>query len=173
MFLSIFIHVFSCQSTAPHSSPVGGATAPVSLYATTVVKAQRIISRRRKSLPHSRSLSSSSRLSSAGHKMAKLKDKRREKVSVATEIDRLEERKALCKDNLERAEFKSRKEKLSDKERQELEDEMSIMNERVQKLDKELETLRGENRKNMLLSVALLVFSALFYYIFFYNEEES
>lgn len=40
-------------------------------------------------------------------------------------------------------------------------------------LDKELETLRGENRKNMLLSVALLVFSALFYYIFFYNEEES
>ncbi|XP_073349146.1 coiled-coil domain-containing protein 167 [Pagrus major] len=105
--------------------------------------------------------------------MAKLKDKRREKVSVATEIDRLEERRTLCKDNLERAEFKSRKEKLSDKERQELEDEMSIMNERVQKLDKELETLRGENRKNMLLSVALLVFSALFYYIFFYNEEES
>ncbi|KAM8726602.1 coiled-coil domain-containing protein 167 [Acanthopagrus schlegelii] len=105
--------------------------------------------------------------------MAKLKDKRREKVSVATEIDRLEERKALCKDNLERAEFKSRKEKLSEKERQELEDEMSIMNERVQKLDKELETLRGENRKNMLLSVALLVFSALFYYIFVYNEDES
>lgn len=40
-------------------------------------------------------------------------------------------------------------------------------------LDKELETLRGENRKNMLLSVALLVFSALFYYIFVYKEDES
>ncbi|XP_023144595.1 coiled-coil domain-containing protein 167 [Amphiprion ocellaris] len=105
--------------------------------------------------------------------MAKLKDKRREKVSVATEIDRLEERRARCQDNLERAEFKSRKEKMSEKDRQELEDEMAIMNERVQRLDKELETLRGENRRNMMLSVALLAVSALFYYIFFYSEEDS
>ncbi|XP_041815048.1 coiled-coil domain-containing protein 167 [Chelmon rostratus] len=105
--------------------------------------------------------------------MAKLKEKKREKISVATEIDRLEERRARCQDNLERAEFRSRKEKLSEKERQELEDEMTIMNERVQKLDKELEMLRGENRKNMLLSVALLAVSALFYYVFFYNEEDS
>ncbi|XP_034435730.1 coiled-coil domain-containing protein 167 [Hippoglossus hippoglossus] len=105
--------------------------------------------------------------------MAKLKDKRREKTSVATEIDRLEERRTRCHDNLERAEFKSRKEQLSDRERQELEDEMGLMNERVQKLDKELETLRGENRKNMVLSVALLAISALFYYMFFYNEEDS
>ncbi|KAK2856218.1 hypothetical protein Q5P01_004953 [Channa striata] len=105
--------------------------------------------------------------------MAKQKDKRREKISVATEIDRLEERRARCQDNLERAEFRSRKEKLSEQQRQELEDEMTIMNERVQKLDKELEILRGENRKNMLLSVALLAISALFYYMFFYNEEDS
>ncbi|XP_008296469.1 coiled-coil domain-containing protein 167 [Stegastes partitus] len=105
--------------------------------------------------------------------MAKQKDKRREKISVATEIDRLEERRARCQDNLERAEFRSRKEKLSEKDRQELEDEMAIMNERVQKLDQELETLRGENRRNMLLSVALLAVSALFYYMFFYNEEDS
>nr|XP_046229601.1 coiled-coil domain-containing protein 167 [Scatophagus argus] len=105
--------------------------------------------------------------------MAKLKDKRREKISVATEIDRLEERRERCQNNLERADFRRRKEKLSDKERQELEDEISIINERVQKLDKELQTLRGENRKNMLLSVALLVVSAIFYYIFFYSEEDS
>ncbi|XP_029966207.1 coiled-coil domain-containing protein 167 [Salarias fasciatus] len=105
--------------------------------------------------------------------MAKLKDKRRENISVATEIDRLEERKARCQDNLERAEFRSRREELSEKERQELEDEMAIMNERVLKLDKELETLRGENRRNMVLSVALLVLSALFYYIFIYSEENS
>ncbi|XP_054474862.1 coiled-coil domain-containing protein 167 [Anoplopoma fimbria] len=105
--------------------------------------------------------------------MAKLKDKRREKTSVATEIDRLEERRTRCQDNLVRAEFRSRKEKLSDKDRQDLEDEMTIINERVLKLDKELETLRGENRRNMLLSVALLVVSALFYYVFFFNEEDS
>lgn len=105
--------------------------------------------------------------------MAKLKDKRREKTSVASEIDRLEERRARCQDNLEKVEFKSRKERLSDQDRQDLEDEMTIINERVLKLDKELETLRGENRRNMMLSVALLVISAFFYYIFFYNEEDS
>ncbi|XP_053301083.1 coiled-coil domain-containing protein 167 isoform X1 [Pleuronectes platessa] len=121
--------------------------------------------------------------------MSKLKDKRREKTSVASEIDRLEERRTRCHDNLERAEFKSRKEQLSERERlliepsvsvssfllhrQELEDEMGIMNERVQKLDKELKTLRGENRRNMVLSVALLAISALVYYMFVYMEEDS
>ncbi|XP_060947481.1 coiled-coil domain-containing protein 167 [Limanda limanda] len=105
--------------------------------------------------------------------MSKLKDKRREKTSVATEIDRLEERRTRCHDNLERAEFKSRKEQLSERERQELEDEMGIMNERVLKLDKELKTLRGENRRNMVLSVALLAISALFYYMLVYIEEDS
>ncbi|XP_041832565.1 coiled-coil domain-containing protein 167 [Melanotaenia boesemani] len=105
--------------------------------------------------------------------MVKLKDKKREKISIATEIDRLEEKRARCSDNLERAEFKSRKERLAEKERQELEDEMAIISERVQKLDKELESLRGENRRNMLLSVALLAVSALFYYIFFYSENDA
>ncbi|XP_071773860.1 coiled-coil domain-containing protein 167 [Centroberyx gerrardi] len=104
--------------------------------------------------------------------MTKSKDKKREKISVATEIDRVEERRARCQDNLERAEFRQRRQKLTDKERQELEDEMAIMNERVQKLDKELETLRGENRRNMMLSVALLAVSALFYYVFIYSEED-
>lgn len=85
-FCWFFSHSLSCQSTAPHSSPVGGRTAPVSLFAATDVKTQPRISRRRKSLPHSHSLSCSSRHSSAGHNMAKLKDKRREKVSVATEV---------------------------------------------------------------------------------------
>ncbi|XP_068197830.1 coiled-coil domain-containing protein 167 [Antennarius striatus] len=105
--------------------------------------------------------------------MAKLKDKKREKFSVATEIDRLEERRVRCKNNLEKADYRNRRENLSEVERRELEDEMSIMNERIQKLDKDLESLRGENRKNMLLSVALLVVSALVYYAFFYNEEDS
>ncbi|XP_007552875.1 coiled-coil domain-containing protein 167 [Poecilia latipinna] len=105
--------------------------------------------------------------------MAKMKDKKRENVSIASEIDRLEERRERCQDNLERAEFKSRKARLSEQERQELEKEMAIINERVQKLDKELAMLRGENRRNMVLSVALLTISALFYYVFFYNEDDT
>lgn len=40
-------------------------------------------------------------------------------------------------------------------------------------LDKELQLLRGENRKNMLLSVAVFAISALAYYAFFYNEVDT
>lgn len=105
--------------------------------------------------------------------MPKLKDKRRENYSVASEIDRLEERRARCQDNLDQAEFRHRRVPLSDKERQDLEEEMAIMNERVQKLDQELQVLRGENRRNMVLSLALLAVSALFYYVFVYSEEQS
>lgn len=97
--------------------------------------------------------------------MTKSKDKR-EKVSVASEIDRVEERRLRCHDSIERAEFRRRREELSDQDRQSLEDEMTIMNDRMQKYDKELEVLRGENRRNMMLSVALLAVSALFYYAF-------
>ncbi|XP_020775361.2 coiled-coil domain-containing protein 167 [Boleophthalmus pectinirostris] len=107
------------------------------------------------------------------NRMPKLKDKRRENYSVASEIDRLEERRARCQDNLDQVEFRHRREALSEKERQDLEEEMTIMNERVNKLDQELQVLRGENRRNMVLSVALLAVSALFYYVFIYSEDQS
>ncbi|CAL1586480.1 unnamed protein product [Knipowitschia caucasica] len=105
--------------------------------------------------------------------MPKLKDKRKENYSVASEIDRLEVRRAQCQENLEQAEFKHRRDELSEEQRQDLELEMSFMNERVHKLDQELQVLRGENRRNMVLSVALLAVSALFYYVFIYSEDQS
>uniref|UniRef100_A0A672JXI8 Coiled-coil domain-containing protein 167 n=2 Tax=Sinocyclocheilus grahami TaxID=75366 RepID=A0A672JXI8_SINGR len=100
--------------------------------------------------------------------MSKSRTLKKEKISVASEIDRTEERKLHCKTSLERAEFRQRKEQLSDNDRLALEDEMTILNERIQKYEKELQVLRGENRKNMMLSVALLAISALFYYTFIY-----
>ncbi|XP_056437036.1 coiled-coil domain-containing protein 167 isoform X2 [Gadus chalcogrammus] len=87
-------------------------------------------------------------------------------------IDRVEERRTRFQDNIEKAEFRTRREVLSDRERQDLEDEMTIMRERVQRLDKDLITLRGENRRNMMLSVALLALSAFFYYAFIYGDED-
>ncbi|KAG1952766.1 coiled-coil domain-containing protein 167 [Pimephales promelas] len=100
--------------------------------------------------------------------MSKSRTTKKEKISVASEIDRIEERKSHCKNNLERSEFRQRKEQLTDSERLALEDEMTIMNIRIQNYEKELQVLRGENRKNMMLSVALLAISALFYYTFIY-----
>ncbi|KAJ8009707.1 hypothetical protein DPEC_G00094340 [Dallia pectoralis] len=97
--------------------------------------------------------------------MTKSKDMR-EKVSVASEIDRVEGRRLQCQGSMKKVEFRQRREELSDQDRQALEDEMTIMNERVQNYDKELELLRGENRRNMMLSVAVFAVSALFYYTF-------
>ncbi|XP_067247609.1 coiled-coil domain-containing protein 167 isoform X2 [Chanodichthys erythropterus] len=65
--------------------------------------------------------------------MSKSRTTKKEKISVASEIDRIEERKLHCKNNLERAEFRQRKHQLSDSDRLALEDEMTIMNERIQK----------------------------------------
>ncbi|XP_062860911.1 coiled-coil domain-containing protein 167 [Trichomycterus rosablanca] len=98
--------------------------------------------------------------------MTKPKNIKRENISVATEIDRIEEQRTHIQDRLEIAEFRHRREQLLDEERKALEDEMAILNERIQKFDKELGILRGENRRNMMLSVALLAISALFYYAF-------
>ncbi|XP_053506631.1 coiled-coil domain-containing protein 167 [Ictalurus furcatus] len=100
--------------------------------------------------------------------MTKAKNIKKEKISVATEIDHIEEQRLKCQDGLERAEFRRRREQLSDEDKQALEDEMAIMNERIQKYEKELADLRGENRRNMVLSVALFAISALFYYAFVY-----
>lgn len=101
-------------------------------------------------------------------KMSKPRTSKKEKISVASEIDRIEERRLHSKHNLERAEFRQRKQQLSDNDRLALEDEITILNERIQKYEKELQVLRGENRENMMLSVALLAISALFYYSFIY-----
>ncbi|XP_066525504.1 coiled-coil domain-containing protein 167 [Hoplias malabaricus] len=94
------------------------------------------------------------------------KTMKKEKISVANEIDRIEEQRLHCQNSLERVEFRHRREELSDEDRKALEDEMVIMNERIQIYEKELQVLRGENRRNMMLSVALLAISALFYYAF-------
>nr|AAI33989.1 Si:ch211-214j24.7 protein [Danio rerio] len=100
--------------------------------------------------------------------MTRTRTVKKGKISVASEIDRVEERKLQCKNSLERAEFRKRKQQLSDDDRLALEDEMTILNERVEKYEKDLQVLRGENRRNMMLSVALLAISALFYYTFIY-----
>ncbi|KAK3545054.1 hypothetical protein QTP86_033242, partial [Hemibagrus guttatus] len=51
-------------------------------------------------------------------------------------IDRIEEQRLKCQGSLERAEFRHRREQLSDEDKQALEDEMEIMNERIKKYGK-------------------------------------
>ncbi|XP_028809155.1 coiled-coil domain-containing protein 167 [Denticeps clupeoides] len=96
------------------------------------------------------------------------KGSKRDNISVASELERVEERRGRCRDQLERVELRRRREELAEQDRQALEDEMTHLTERIRKYDCELQALRGENRRNMMLSVALLAISALFYYAFIY-----
>ncbi|XP_076862484.1 coiled-coil domain-containing protein 167 [Brachyhypopomus gauderio] len=100
--------------------------------------------------------------------MTKSKNTKKEKISVANEIDRVEERLVQCRGSLDRTEFRLRREELSDEDRQALEDELTITTERIKKYEKDLAVLRRENRKNMMLSMALLTLSALVYYALVY-----
>ncbi|KAK6489449.1 coiled-coil domain-containing protein 167 [Huso huso] len=88
---------------------------------------------------------------------------KKQNISIAKEIDSVEGRLSLCRDSLEGVEFRLRKEELSDEGRQSLEEEKTILMHRVSKYEGELQSLRGENRRNMLLSVTLLALFVLLY----------
>ncbi|XP_075454904.1 coiled-coil domain-containing protein 167 [Ascaphus truei] len=88
---------------------------------------------------------------------------RKEKLSVAREIDGLEEKLASCRQNLEDVDFKMRKLELTVEGRKSLEKEKNSLNSRVSNYERELKSLRHENRKNMMISVSLFLLIALVY----------
>ncbi|XP_075060550.1 coiled-coil domain-containing protein 167 [Mixophyes fleayi] len=90
--------------------------------------------------------------------------KKKEKLSVAREIDDTEERLATCKSSLEDVDFKLRKLELTVESRKSLEKEKNSLSSKMSHYEKELKSLRHENRKNMLMSVAIFLVLALVYY---------
>ncbi|KAE8600242.1 hypothetical protein XENTR_v10013145 [Xenopus tropicalis] len=90
--------------------------------------------------------------------------KKKEKLSVAREIDGMEEKVALCKYNLDVIDVKLRKMELTEEGRKSLEKEKSSLSSRLSNYERELKSLRHENRKNMLLSVAIFLLFAVGYY---------
>ncbi|XP_018428943.1 PREDICTED: coiled-coil domain-containing protein 167 [Nanorana parkeri] len=90
--------------------------------------------------------------------------KKREKISVVREIDGMEERLAACRTNLDDVDYKLRKLELTEEGRKSLEKEKNSLTNKMSRYEKELKSLRHENRKNMLLSVAIFLFISLVYY---------
>uniref|UniRef100_A0A4W3GVI6 Coiled-coil domain-containing protein 167 n=1 Tax=Callorhinchus milii TaxID=7868 RepID=A0A4W3GVI6_CALMI len=78
-------------------------------------------------------------------------------------IDALEERLAVCKENLETIDWQLHREELSMESRQSLQDEKTMLKERVSRYEHELWSLRKENGRNMVLSLALLSLFLLLY----------
>lgn len=89
--------------------------------------------------------------------------RRREGLSVAREIDGLEEKLALCRQSMEEVDLKLRREKLSPEGRKSLERERNLLMTKADNYEKELSVLRKENRKNAALAVAMALLIALIY----------
>lgn len=89
--------------------------------------------------------------------------KKREGLSVAREIDELEEKLSLCRQSMEEVDLKLRGEKLSHEGRKSLERERNLLMTKADNYEKELSVLRKENRKNAALAVAMVLLIALIY----------
>ncbi|KFO26991.1 coiled-coil domain-containing protein 167 [Fukomys damarensis] len=89
--------------------------------------------------------------------------KKRENLGVALEIDGLEEKLTRCQRDLEAVSCRLHGAELSHEDRLSLEKEKNSLMSRASNYEKELKLLRQENRKNMLLSVAIFILLALLY----------
>ncbi|XP_064914200.1 coiled-coil domain-containing protein 167 [Columba livia] len=89
--------------------------------------------------------------------------RRRERLSVAREIDGLEEKLAHCRQSMEEVDVKLRREKLSPEGRKSLERERNLLMTKADNYEKELNALRKENRRNAALAVAMGLLIALIY----------
>ncbi|XP_003789205.1 coiled-coil domain-containing protein 167 isoform X2 [Otolemur garnettii] len=89
--------------------------------------------------------------------------KKRESLGVALEIDGLEEKLSQCQRDLEAVNSRLHRAELSPEARKSLEKEKNSLMSKASNYEKELKLLRQENRKNMLLSVAIFILLTLVY----------
>ncbi|XP_006148685.1 coiled-coil domain-containing protein 167 isoform X2 [Tupaia chinensis] len=89
--------------------------------------------------------------------------KKRENLGVALEIDGLEEKLSQCRRDLETVNSRLYGAELSPEARRSLEKEKNSLMSKASNYEKELQLLRQENRKNMLLSVAIFIILTLVY----------
>ncbi|XP_074845894.1 coiled-coil domain-containing protein 167 isoform X2 [Carettochelys insculpta] len=89
--------------------------------------------------------------------------KKRGGLSVAQEIDGLEQKLSLCRQSMKEVDLKLRRDKLSPEGRQALERERSLLVTEAETYETELKVLRKENRKNAALAVAVVLLIAVIY----------
>ncbi|XP_054334116.1 coiled-coil domain-containing protein 167-like [Pongo pygmaeus] len=88
---------------------------------------------------------------------------KRENLGVALEIIGLEEKLSQCRRDLEAVNSRLHSRELSPEARRSLEKEKNSLMNKASNYEKELKFLRQENRKNMLLSVAIFFLLTLIY----------
>ncbi|KAM4770820.1 coiled-coil domain-containing protein 167 [Rhinophrynus dorsalis] len=91
-------------------------------------------------------------------------EKKKKNLSGIREIDRMQEKLESCKRSLDDTDFKLRKLELTKEEERSLEKKKNSLTNKISHYERELKSLRHENRKNMLVSVAIFLLLALVYY---------
>ncbi|XP_041613815.1 coiled-coil domain-containing protein 167 [Vulpes lagopus] len=89
--------------------------------------------------------------------------KKRENLGVALEIDGLEEKLSRCRKDLEAVNSRLHGAELSPEARKSLEKEKNSLMSKASNYEKELQLLRQENRRNMVLSVAIFILLTFIY----------
>ncbi|KAM8938196.1 coiled-coil domain-containing protein 167 isoform 2-T2 [Lycaon pictus] len=89
--------------------------------------------------------------------------KKRESLGVALEIDGLEEKLSRCRKDLEAVNSRLHGAELSPEARKSLEKEKNSLMSKASNYEKELQLLRQENRRNMVLSVAVFILLTFIY----------
>ncbi|XP_025846633.2 coiled-coil domain-containing protein 167 [Vulpes vulpes] len=89
--------------------------------------------------------------------------KKRENLGVALEIDGLEEKLSRCRKDLEAVNSRLHRAELSPEARKSLEKEKNSLMSKASNYEKELQLLRQENRRNMVLSVAIFILLTFIY----------
>ncbi|XP_038409863.1 coiled-coil domain-containing protein 167 isoform X12 [Canis lupus familiaris] len=89
--------------------------------------------------------------------------KKRESLGVALEIDGLEEKLSRCRKDLEAVNSRLHGAELSPEARKSLEKEKNSLMSKASNYEKELQLLRQENRRNMVLSVAIFILLTFIY----------
>ncbi|XP_039385972.1 coiled-coil domain-containing protein 167 isoform X4 [Mauremys reevesii] len=122
-----------------------------------------------KSLPgervHTCPLTERGRARAHAHSGAKRRKmvKKREGLSVAQEIDGLEEKLSLCRQSMEEVDLKLLREELSPEGRKSLERERSLLVTKAETYERELKVLRQENRKNAAIAMAIVLLIIVVY----------
>ncbi|XP_052504167.1 coiled-coil domain-containing protein 167 [Budorcas taxicolor] len=99
----------------------------------------------------------------SGNPSSNMTKKKRENLGVALEIDGLEKKLSQCRRDLEVVNSRLCGAELSSEARKSLEKEKSSLMNKASNYEKELKLLRQENRKNMLLSVAIFLLLTVIY----------
>ncbi|XP_062980263.1 coiled-coil domain-containing protein 167 [Elgaria multicarinata webbii] len=92
-----------------------------------------------------------------------MSEKQPETMSVAQQIDCLEDKLSHCRQALEELDFKLRREELTPERRESLEREKNLLATKAEAYEKELKVLRRENRKIVVLSAAIVLLVVVVY----------